>query len=153
MGLVNEHEIYRTAKECCEDMAVYGHPNNEAYPPWLPDSSMSSSNTNPQKYFPDLHGNNNCIFRNDYDKWMMEDGFRDYYLFDNGSDCCKMWFPAHSNCPDMNAYLEKPVEELNPFENYYFPDFDEQSCGHGKDYPARMVQEGFEKWYLFIDAS
>jgi hypothetical protein len=45
-------------------------------------------------------------------------------------------FPAHSNCPDMNAYLEKPVEELNPFENYYFPDFDEQSCGHGKDYPV-----------------
>jgi hypothetical protein len=36
----------------------------------------------------------------------------------------------------MNAYLEKPVEELSPFENYYFPDFDQQSCGFGKDYPV-----------------
>ena len=33
--------------------------------------------------------------------------------------------------------------------NYYFPDFDANNCGFGRDYPAWMGEGGFEKWYLF----
>jgi hypothetical protein len=29
-----------------------------------------------------------------------------------------------------------PITEDNPNENYYFPDFDANSCGHGRDYPV-----------------
>lgn len=100
--LVNEHLIYRTAKECCEvnfagsssceydSMAVWGHPSNAAYPPWAP-SSHASVNSNPQMFFPDLSDNNNCVRGNNYESWMAEEGFSDFYLFADGSDCCKMW--------------------------------------------------------------
>jgi hypothetical protein len=100
--LVDKHEIYRTAKECCEvqfagsstceydSMAVYGHPSNAAWPPWAPQMG-NYFDVNPQKYFPDWLDNNNCILGKTYDDWMMEDGFSDFYLFDDGLDCCKMW--------------------------------------------------------------
>lgn len=99
---MNEHEIYRTAQACCEDnfagsstcaydsLAVWGHPSNAAYPPWLP-ANPNAVNTNPPKYFPALGDNNNCIRGNNYEEWMAEEGFSDFYLFDDGSDCCKMW--------------------------------------------------------------
>lgn len=48
--------------------------------------------TNPQRYWPDLADNHNCILGKTYDDWMMEEGFSDFYLFDDGSDCCKMWY-------------------------------------------------------------
>ena len=100
--LVNEPEIYRTAKECCEvnfagsssceydSMAVYGHPSNDAWPPWAPKMG-NKFDLNPQKYFPDWNDNNNCILGKTYDDWMMADGFSDFYLFDVGSDCCEIW--------------------------------------------------------------
>jgi hypothetical protein len=100
--LVNIHDIYRTAKECCEvnfegsssceydSMAVFGHPNNAAYPPWAPVIS-NAANTKPRMYFPDLTDNNNCILGNSYEEWMEEEGFNTFYLFSDGSDCCKMW--------------------------------------------------------------
>lgn len=122
MDLVNEHEIYRTAEECCEEhfagssscefdsMAAYGHPSNAAYPPWLPKDS-TSTNTNPQKYFPDLHGNRNCVFRNNYDDWMLEEGFVDYYLFNDGSDCCEMWW--------VLFYSQRFTSHLKPLCSYW----------------------------------
>jgi len=36
--------------------------------------------------------------------------------------------------------------------NYYFPDFNENSCGYGRDYPAWFGSSGYEKFYLFEDA-
>lgn len=60
-------------------------------------------------------------------------------------------FPAHTNCPDSSAYVSVPIKEDNPNENYYFPDFDQNSCGHGRNYPAWMGLEGYERWYLFIN--
>ena len=71
-------------------MAVFGHPDNSAYPPWAPAAKVTT-NSKSNKFFPDLHDNFNCILDNNYDEWMMEDGFTEYYLFDQGSDCCKMW--------------------------------------------------------------
>jgi hypothetical protein len=62
-----------------------------------------------------------------------------------------MWFPANTNCPDTSAYLTIAIDEDNPAENYFFPDFDADSCGHGRNYPAWMGQEGYSRWYLFID--
>ena len=124
--LVNEPEIYRTAKACCEEnfpgsasceydsLAVWGHPSNAgelffgfcllfslknvlttaliliAYPPWAPVGS-NDANSKPQWFFPDLSDNNNCLRGNNYEDWMLEEGFSDYYLFVSGDDCCKMW--------------------------------------------------------------
>lgn len=47
-------------------------------------------------------------------------------------------FPANSNCPDTSAYLTIPIKEDNPAENYFFPDFDADSCGHGRNYPVSL---------------
>ena len=71
-------------------MAVYGHPSNAAYPPWAP-AITNNVNTKPQKFWADLLGNRNCVFTNTYDDWMMEEGFDDYYLFNDGSGCCEIW--------------------------------------------------------------
>ena len=101
-------------------MAAYGHPSNAAYPPWAPKLGHSFD-SHPQKYFPDLTDNNNCVLGKTYEAWMMEDGFSEFYLFDEGSDCCKMWFPANENCPDTSAYVTVAIEEDNPNENYFFP--------------------------------
>ena len=41
---------------------------------------------------------------------------------------------------------------VNGSLNLYFPlDFDQFSCGHGRNYPAWMGLEGYSEWYLFID--
>jgi hypothetical protein len=135
-------------------MAVYGHPSNAAYPPWAPQFG-GDANTKPQKYWADLTDNHNCIFTNTYEEWMMGVGFSTYYLFNDGRDCCEMWFPSSNNCPDEQAQFSDTfaVTEDNPNENYFFPDFDEQSCGHGRNYPAWMGQEGYSQWYLFFDPS
>mmetsp|Transcript_9679 Transcript_9679/g.23656 ORF Transcript_9679/g.23656 Transcript_9679/m.23656 type:complete len:98 (+) Transcript_9679:1956-2249(+) len=34
-------------------------------------------------------------------------------------------------------------------ENYYYPDFGVKNCGHGRDYPAWMGINGYEKHYLY----
>ncbi|EJK59933.1 hypothetical protein THAOC_19791, partial [Thalassiosira oceanica] len=41
----------------------------------------------------------------------------------------------------------------NPYSmsNYYFPDFSQNSCGFGRDYPSWMGINGYEKHYLFLD--
>jgi hypothetical protein len=131
-------------------MAVYGHPSNAAYPPWAP-AITNIANTKPQKFWADLVDNRNCVLTNTYEEWMMEEGFSDYYLFNDGSDCCDLWFPASNNCPDTQASVTQVIEEDDPYQNYFFPDFDLNSCAHGRDYPAWMGQEGYTRWYLFID--
>jgi hypothetical protein len=47
-------------------------------------------------------------------------------------------FPANSNCPDLQAHVTEPIEDENPSENYFFPDFDADSCGHGRNYPVSI---------------
>ena len=37
--------------------------------------------------------------------------------------------------------------------NYFFPDFSVNSCGFGRDYPAWMGWNGYEKHYLFRQGS
>ena len=34
-------------------------------------------------------------------------------------------------------------------DNYYFPDFSDNTCKYGRDYPAWMGINGYEKHYLF----
>ena len=67
-------------------------------------------------------------------------------------------YPAQwgaGTCPD-NAQAVDPEAEDEPWnsapysmDNYYFPDFSKNSCGHGWDYPAWMGINGYEKHYLF----
>lgn len=71
-------------------MAAFGHPSNAAYPPWAP-VKTNEVTTKPNMYFPDLVDNNNCILGNTYEDWMGQEGFDTFYLFSDGSDCCKMW--------------------------------------------------------------
>ena len=45
-------------------------------------------------------------------------------------------FPASYNCPDTQAFVTQVIEEDDPYQNYFFPDYDLHSCAHGRDYPV-----------------
>lgn len=94
MVLVEKYELYRTSQACCEKHFARSPSckanSDAAYPPQVTPIG-SPENTNPLKYFPDLSDTQNCVLGRNYDSWMSETGFAAYYLFDNASDCCKMW--------------------------------------------------------------
>lgn len=62
-----------------------------------------------------------------------------------------------SSCPDYGAAVNPEAEDepwhSNPYsmQNYYFPDFSVNNCGHGWDYPSWMGSSAYEKHYLFRD--
>jgi len=86
---------------------------------------------------------------------MTTEGFEAYYLFGNDEDCCEKWYPARSDCPDVQRAVNPEAEDepwhSDPYsmDNYYFPDFGRTSCGFGRDYPAWFGHSGYEKHYLF----
>ena len=53
----------------------------------------------------------------------------------------------------MNPEAEDEPWHSNPYsmQNYYFPDFSVNNCGHGWDYPSWMGSSAYEKHYLFRD--
>jgi len=87
----------------------------------------------------------------------MTDGYEGYYLFDNAKDCCDMWYPTRTDCPDTGSIVTPDAEDeawyMGPYQgsNYYFPDFDMNSCARGRDYPAWMGDNDYEKHYLFVE--
>jgi hypothetical protein len=86
---------------------------------------------------------------------MAEEGFDAHYLYNVSSDCCKTWYPARTDCPDLQTAVNPEAEDepwhSMPYSmrNYFFPDFSRNSCGHGRDYPAWMGFNNYEKHYLF----
>ena len=53
-------------------------------------------------------------------------------------------YPAKDDCPSYE-YAVNPEAEDEPWmsrpysmDNYYYPDFSENNCGYGRDYPAWM---------------
>jgi hypothetical protein len=166
MHQTETYEIYRTASECCEahfagSSSCLADSKASHVPfPWpiyqvrpnVPPGYPSGA-----KYFPDLSNKLNCVHGRNYEEWMLTEGYDAYYLFDDAQDCCDMWYPQRTDCPDPERAVTPDTEQeawfSNPYpmNNYYFPDFDVSSCGFGRDYPAWMGDNGYEKWYLFTD--
>jgi len=161
MHLSQVYLIYRTASECCEanfagSSTCLTDSKNSHVPFPFPSYSVQPESSGPQRkdyYFPDLSGEMNCMYGKNYEDWMMTAGYEPYYLFTNGRDCCSMWYPTRSDCPNfsdaVNGYVENVADDPYSMTNYYFPDFTVDNCGFGRDYPAWMGEGGFEKWYLF----
>jgi insulin receptor substrate 1 len=110
---------------------------------------------NPIRWFPDLINQLNCVVGTNYEEWMTNEGFEEDYLFFDGPDCCEKWYPDKADCPS-NMEAVDPEAEDEPYhsspysmDNYYFPDFSDNTCKFGRDYPAWMGINGYEKHYLF----
>jgi len=178
----NNFEIYRTSKECCDahysgsstclaeskaSHDPFPFPNHfpgtsefRGYAEPIAVDTWGTEASNEQRWFPDLFGKLNCVFGSNYENWMSEDGFRQEYLSGTFEDCCERWFPhLGMGCPaDTSAANPEAEDEpwmASPYsaQNYYFPDFEVDNCGFGRDYPAWMAINGYEKSYLFTVGS
>jgi len=137
----NNFEIYRTAKECCDEH--YGgssqclekskHFTREQtqhdpmpwpihFPgttPWVrPFAPAEAENiwgteaSHRARWFPDLVGKLNCVNGRNYENWMQEEGFEEEYLFSNSEDCCEKWYPSRgSTCPDAGRAANPEAED------------------------------------------
>lgn len=163
MHLSQQYEIYRTASECCEahfkgsSTCLDDSRASHVPYPW-PIYQVRGDSPPPgkdSKWYPDLSNKINCVYGKRYDEWMAADGYDTYYLFPSSTKCCDMWYPQRSDCPDTSGEVSSEIEDeawyMDPYpmNNYYFPDFTASNCGFGRDYPAWMGENGFEKWYLF----
>lgn len=170
MHIPNKFELYRTAQQCCEDRfpnsasctsdskAQYeiGTGFNMQYPTDA-ENHWGVEESHTEKWFPDLINKRNCVQGRNYENWMNAEGFQEEYLFNDALDCCEKWYPSRSDCPDNGKAVNPEAEDeaWNPgaMRNYYFPDFVQQSCDYGRDYPAWMGINGYEKHYLFTEAN
>ena len=169
MHPTQQYEIYRTAKECCDEhfggsTCLQKSQDSHAPFPWpihfpgTPEHRQDSPDGEVNRqtfFFPDLHNKLNCVQGRNYESWMLEPGYLEHYLFIDGDECCELWYPAEANCPDSEPAVN-PEEEhaawyADPYPNagYFFPDFTVSSCGFGTDYPSWYGSNGYEKWYLF----
>ena len=68
-------------------------------------------------------------------------------------------YPQRTDCPDPMSAVSPEAEDepwySNPYPmaNYYFPDFSVNNCAYGRDYPAWMGENKYEKHYLFSRGS
>ena len=62
--------------------------------------------------------------------------YSDWYLFETDVDCCSMWFPSRSDCPDLTEPTESDIDG-NPYPvgGYFYPHLDESNCRYGRNYP------------------
>lgn len=171
----NNFEIYRTKKQCCKahysgnvdncvDESAAAHLVNNPFPNGAPKSFAPGEAENhwgtdasqTDHWFPDLINKRNCVFGKNYENWMQTEGFGESYLFVQPDDCCEKWFPGQGNCPDTGAAVNPEAEDEawqsnpHPMKNYFFPDYDVNNCGYGRDYPAWMGASAYEKHYLFM---
>jgi len=163
--------IFRTSKQCCEvhfnTSATCLQESKDSHPPFpwpihfpgtaeyrnfLPPDERGRSNV----WFPDLHNELNCVFGRNYEAWMGDNGFSDFYLFPDPRNCCKKWYPNNSGCPYTGGKPTNPEEDKAPWysdyypaRGHYYPDFTLNSCGFGQDFPAWMGSSSYEKFYLF----
>lgn len=134
-------------------------PGTENHRPWAPleaENHWGTENSHINRWFPDSHNKMNCVYGRNYENWYQDEGFIEFYLFRDAEDCCEAWYPARgSSCPDAQYAVNPEAEDepwhssAYPIRNYYFPDFSENNCGYGWDYPAWMGSSAYEKSYLF----
>ena len=123
----NNFEIYRTAKECCDEhfggsaacmnnaktvgkghapfpwpIHFPGTPEYREFRPLEAEHHWGTEAGNGVAWFPDLHNKRNCVWGNNYENWMSEDGFGDWYLFNSSATCCEAWYPGQSGKSLMN---------------------------------------------------
>jgi hypothetical protein len=136
-------------------------PGTDEHRPFAPDEAQDPWGTDASHqpfWFPDLINKLNCVYGNNYENWYQDDGFEAHYLFSNSTACCEQWYPNRGTyCPDYSASVNPEADDepwhmqpfSTPMKNYYFPDFNMNSCGFGRDYPAWMGYNNYEKHYLF----
>jgi len=106
-------------------------------------------------WFPDLIGEQNCVYGRNYESWMHNEGYEEEYLFADGEACCAKWYPARTDCPDTESAVNPEAEDepwfadKYPMNNYYFPDYVKNTCSFGRNYPSWYGEDGYEKYYLF----
>lgn len=177
----NEFEIYRTAKQCCDEHyggsaqcvtdsktpgKGYIAPMNEFpdgynnYAPVEADYLWQSVRGQEPHWYPDLYGQQNCVYGSDYEHWMNENKeIRDQYLHGTANNCCEKWYPnLGASCPEpLTAEVtSSEVEDeafRGPMKPYFFPNFEAGSCGAGINYPSWMGINGYERHYLFRDGA
>ena len=118
MHQVNQFQIYRTAKECCDEhfggrrkclktskdshppfpwpMHFPGTPEYEAYRPQEAENHWGTEAGNAVAWFPDLLNKANCVQGDNYENWMSENGYNDSYLFGTAEKCCEKWYPERA---------------------------------------------------------
>ena len=112
-------------------------------------------------YFPD-YGRSSCGFGRDYPAWMGILGYEKHYLFRDGEDCCRKYFPGASDCPYENTvqtgyFWESYQPNLKnddampiKFNHTYYPEIMGGTCINGTDYPHWMATDDeYERMYLF----
>ena len=158
----NQFEIYRSAKECCQEHyggssqcltdsktpgigfieRLNGFPNTtNFYAPVEAEYLWQSERGQPEMWFPDLYGKQNCVFGSNYEHWMNENAeVRDEYLHGTSANCCEKWYPTiGASCPDTGTAANPEAEDeayAGGLKPYFFPDFSANSCGFGINYPA-----------------
>ncbi|KAL7532720.1 hypothetical protein ACHAWF_004220, partial [Thalassiosira exigua] len=135
-------------------------PEHRPFAPHEAEDDWATEASHRARWFPDLINKMNCVYGRNYEHWMAEDGFDAEYLFTNATACCDKWYPGRSgSCPDSQRAVNPEAEDepwhMSPYSmrNYYFPDFNVNSCGFGRDYPAWMGYNNYEKHYLFQTGS
>ena len=68
-------------------------------------------------------------------------------------------YPGRSDCPDTGRAVNPEVEDepwySHPYsqDNWFFPDFNHNTCSYGRDYPTWMGHDSYEKHYLFSEGN
>ena len=159
MHIPNEFEIYRSAKDCCQEhfggsaQCVTDSKNLGAnsrssefpdtsnyYAPVEADNAWQTEQGQEPKWFPDLYNKRNCVYGSNYESWMNDEDFRESYLSKTSTRCCENWFSDKgSDCPDPGSAVNPEAEDealSGGLVAYFFPEFDKNNCGFGIDYPA-----------------
>ena len=79
-----------------------GTPEHRPFRPYEAENHWGTENENGSAWFPDLHNKMNCVFGSNYENWMSEDGFGEWYLFGSSANCCEAWYPGKSGKSLMN---------------------------------------------------
>ena len=73
-----------------------GTPEHVTYRPQEAENHWGTEAGNGFAWFPDLHNKANCVQGNNYEDWMSENGYNDWYLFGSAEKCCEKWYPART---------------------------------------------------------
>ncbi len=109
----NNFEIYRTAKECCDEhyggsakclrdskdshdpfpwpIHFPGSVEHRGYHPPEAEDHWGTEVSHSEHWFPDMINKLNCVYGSNYENWMTMEGFGEHYLFSNSENCCEKW--------------------------------------------------------------
>lgn len=147
------YNIHRTAEQCCQKHFGYLDTGNCVEESEgsiaVAQDDTAERDMRPKYYYPDLFGRDNCIYHNGYYDWMMEAN-SESYLFSTDAECCSMFYPARTDCPDLSDSTERDVNERPyPVKPYFYPHQTDSNCRFGRNYPQWMAQAQYVQDHLY----